>query len=141
MHTNPLTMALSKWQICALTNVTVAIIFVSELILGLILFSWNKFLLLTSVFFFSPKLGSEDSILLEVCQNYFPLLNFHKLFKIMILVQDSAIFMMSYLLVNLSYLPWLVKATCYSMIKVVLLSRTMFKLLWKKLTFYYGNWK
>lgn len=38
MHTNFNTMALSKWQICALTNVTVAIIFVSELILGLILF-------------------------------------------------------------------------------------------------------
>ena len=50
------TMAPSKWQICALTNVTVAIIFVSELILGLILFSWNKFLVLTSVFFF-PQIG------------------------------------------------------------------------------------
>ena len=51
MHTNPLTQWHSVNDKYVPSNVTVAIIFVSELILGLILCSWSKFLLLTSAFF------------------------------------------------------------------------------------------
>lgn len=76
------TAAQSKWQIWALTSATVTIILVWDFMWRLILFSWNAFLLLISVL---SKVGSEDSILIGVCQNDLPLLNIHRLVKIKLL--------------------------------------------------------